>query len=654
MAKFRLRAVLFAALLLCMVAPVFAQSGSRADVIWARRVVDGGITLDGKLDEAAWDLADSVVLKYGTSTTDYPPGSGYYKEGGIDPTDPMQATLKFLTVGNKLYVAVAVKDSSVGGGLFNQFDGLLMNLRGHAARDPETFRYPNFEYFYGWVTETWADPKTGEVGASPGFFGWAAGKRDSVLAEGFTLGDIWNAVTTVDGVSNDDATPDGGWTTEIVFGLDNLTFQDGDNTRYPGGYEVTRPEGDIMEFNISIYDADWQWPLQNDLYSRNRTWLQGPWGNASVFNVVRIHARPDVTVNSGPVPEVGPEMVVPNGVNFAAPTVDGKLDEPVWGESAGFDIRYGDDALRASYPAIGPFRSGQYQAELNGVRSAVLDPADATLKWFFKDDMLYIGIDVRDGAVWGNPNFDQWDGIRIFITDREKLNGDNSHLTQTLTARVGADGSLVVEGYLSTLVADSVNGAEAGLALNTGTTVNNFSDTDNGYTIELAVDLAHFGYPAGLGDGILYIGACLHDGDEFANAADNYGERVWWMKEHDNNAGPAYVYMDPSTLVSVEENRESTVPKVFALLGNYPNPFNPSTTIRFAMPEAGIVNLKVYDILGRTVVDIPMGMKAAGEQKAVFSADRLSSGVYFYRLHMLSASSRKESATRYGKMMFVK
>ncbi len=635
--------------------PVF--SSGRSDAVWARTTTEV-ITLDGQLDETSWANAEAFVLRYPTSSIELPPGSGFFNEGGSIASDPTNATIKFLVRGNKLYLGVVAKDKSVGGGLFNQFDGFLMNMRSHATRDAASQIAPVFEYFYGWVTEPWADPNTGAVGASPGFFGWAGGRRDSLYAEGFPRSEIWNAVTSVQGTSNDDATPDVSWTTEIEFNLDAKTFLNPDNAnerRYSGGYDVTRQEGDIIEFNMSIYDADWQWPLQNDLYSRNRTWLQGPWGNASVFNVVRIHARPDVTVNSGPVPEVGAELVIPNGVNFDAPAVDGKLDEAVWSEAAGFDIRYGDDDLRASYPAIGPYRSGQFQPELNGARAAVLDPADATLKWFFKEDMLYIGVDVRDGAVWGNANFDQWDGIRIFINDREILNGDNSHLARTLTARVGPDEVLVTEGFLSTLLADTVNGAQAGLSLKTGSTVNNFNDVDDGYQIELALDLSFFGYPSGRGDGVLYVGACLHDGDEFANVADNYGNRVWWMKEHDNNAGPAYAYMDPSVTVGIEErDGGNAIPKVFALLGNYPNPFNPSTTIRFAMPEAGIVTLKVYDILGRTVANLPMGMKTPGEQKVVFNADRLSSGVYFYRLHMLGLSSHKESATRYRKMMYVK
>jgi len=57
-----------------------------------------------------------------------------------------------LVAGNNLYLAILAKDASVGGGLFNQFDGFLMNLRDHSKPDRPA---PSAEYFYGWVTEGW-------------------------------------------------------------------------------------------------------------------------------------------------------------------------------------------------------------------------------------------------------------------------------------------------------------------------------------------------------------------------------------------------------------------------------------------------------------------------------------------------------------------
>ena len=75
------------------------------------------------------------------------------------------------------------------------------------------------------------------------------------------------------------------------------------------------------------------------------------------------------------------------------------------------------------------------------------------------------------------------------------------------------------------------------------------------------------------------------------------------------------------------------LPAEVALLGNYPNPFNPETTIRYALPRAGMVRLAVYDLLGREVATLVDELQPAGRHAARFHGDDLQSGVYAYRLH---------------------
>lgn len=70
----------------------------------------------------------------------------------------------------------------------------------------------------------------------------------------------------------------------------------------------------------------------------------------------------------------------------------------------------------------------------------------------------------------------------------------------------------------------------------------------------------------------------------------------------------------------------------YSLNQNYPNPFNPSTNIRFTVAADGPVLLKVFDILGNEVATIINKHLSAGEHRIEFSADRLASGIYFYRL----------------------
>ena len=74
------------------------------------------------------------------------------------------------------------------------------------------------------------------------------------------------------------------------------------------------------------------------------------------------------------------------------------------------------------------------------------------------------------------------------------------------------------------------------------------------------------------------------------------------------------------------------VEKEIVLYENYPNPFNPMTTISYCVPEVCQVALKVFDGFGRLVSELENGMKAAGTHSVVFHTRDLPSGVYFYRL----------------------
>ena len=82
---------------------------------------------------------------------------------------------------------------------------------------------------------------------------------------------------------------------------------------------------------------------------------------------------------------------------------------------------------------------------------------------------------------------------------------------------------------------------------------------------------------------------------------------------------------------SADENNEEIVLS-YILSNNYPNPFNPSTTIRYSIPELSFVKLKVYDVLGNEIGTIVNEEKPAGEYEVEFNAKDLTSGIYFYKL----------------------
>lgn len=77
---------------------------------------------------------------------------------------------------------------------------------------------------------------------------------------------------------------------------------------------------------------------------------------------------------------------------------------------------------------------------------------------------------------------------------------------------------------------------------------------------------------------------------------------------------------------------DGVLPTEYSLMQNFPNPFNPATSIRFVLPVSGRTMLKVYDLLGREVAELVNERMEAGEYTVPFNAQKLTSGVYFYQL----------------------
>jgi hypothetical protein len=106
----------------------------------------------------------------------------------------------------------------------------------------------------------------------------------------------------------------------------------------------------------------------------------------------------------------------------------------------------------------------------------------------------------------------------------------------------------------------------------------------------------------------------------------------------------AFGYLELITGVEKEDNN---IPTEFSLSQNFPNPFNPSTTIKFTIPEEKFVSLKVYNTLGEEVAELINETKPAGNYSVMFDANDLVSGIYFYTI---SAGSFFQTR----KMMLVK
>ena len=90
-----------------------------------------------------------------------------------------------------------------------------------------------------------------------------------------------------------------------------------------------------------------------------------------------------------------------------------------------------------------------------------------------------------------------------------------------------------------------------------------------------------------------------------------------------------------------------SAPKEFKLEQNFPNPFNPATTIQYQLPADAKVTLKIYDVLGSEVTTLVNEEQEAGYKEVKFNASNLASGMYIYRLQAGKYLSMK-------KMMVVK
>ncbi|MBZ0263824.1 carboxypeptidase regulatory-like domain-containing protein [bacterium] len=162
----------------------------------------------------------------------------------------------------------------------------------------------------------------------------------------------------------------------------------------------------------------------------------------------------------------------------------------------------------------------------------------------------------------------------------------------------------------------------------------------------------------------LFVGWALIDPPEFSvspgdseqvevtfgeGELDNGVYRGFIRAEHNTaeaiSTFPLTLYLDR---VDVGESALAELPDVFQLDAPYPNPFNATTQIRFAVPQTANINLVVFDLLGREVAVLKSQKLEAGHYNVVFNADAFSSGMYFVRM------TSETGFVQTQKMMLVK
>ena len=242
-------------------------------------------------------------------------------------------------------------------------------------------------------------------------------------------------------------------------------------------------------------------------------------------------------------------------------------------------------------------------------------------------DIAYVEMSINGGATW--TTVVSWVGVDQRNThevwDVSGTAGAQSDVRfRFRTIQPGWDWWWVIDNFAIyfdgfipvelTSFAASVNDGEVTLSWSTSTETNN-----QGFDVE-----------RNSGNGFEKIGFVAGFGTSTENHSYSYvdgslqeGSYTYRLKQIDY-AG-TFEYSD---VIEVDV----TVPKVFALEQNYPNPFKPSTKIKFSLASDSKVTLTVFDVLGQEVANLIRGNLAAGSYEIDFNASNINSGVYFYRI----------------------
>lgn len=132
-----------------------------------------------------------------------------------------------------------------------------------------------------------------------------------------------------------------------------------------------------------------------------------------------------------------------------------------------------------------------------------------------------------------------------------------------------------------------------------------------------------------------------NDDSLFIGASGKNGFKRFWGRIDDVRIG-SNINQILFDVTGVESLNQIHPAVSFKLNQNFPNPFNPETTIRFSLNDNGFTNLEVYNLLGQHVADLLNGEVSAGEHKIIFNAENLPSGVYLYKLQQGSHSEIKK------------
>jgi hypothetical protein len=314
------------------------------------------------------------------------------------------------------------------------------------------------------------------------------------------------------------------------------------------------------------------------------------------------------TVHAQPIPE----YTIPKCAHPL--TIDGKLTEPEWLAAP----------LTSKFVHIGDGSAARFSTQA---------------KFLWDDQYLYIGFICDDPDVWAtlkNRDESLYKGevVEIFCDpDGDGLNYIELEINPlgtimdlTMTKAYSAGGKSDLSWKLNLTAAISVDG-----------TLNDSSDVDTKWYCEAALPFKE----------LAFLAPSLHfppkDGEAWRMLLARYdyertGSKITEISAWSQTNSTTFhvperfgrtIFSNSST-VSVERQHEAT-PYSFAL-SNYPNPFNPSTVIRYSLPCTSSVKLAIYDLFGREVATLVDQEQSPGWKDVPWNAAHVASGMYFYRL----------------------
>lgn len=123
----------------------------------------------------------------------------------------------------------------------------------------------------------------------------------------------------------------------------------------------------------------------------------------------------------------------------------------------------------------------------------------------------------------------------------------------------------------------------------------------------------------------------------FTNPRIANAQAEYWitakLSNLDQSAGANHTFATGQSWLAWKiSGKEDDTPYRFKLDQNYPNPFNPFTTINYELQKFGLVNLKIYNMLGKEVAELVNETQEAGIHEISFDASKLPSGTYIYKI----------------------